>query len=53
MKAPTFCIRDETGQTMAEYGVVLALITVVTVAIFTTLGESVESAITLVTALFT
>jgi Flp pilus assembly pilin Flp len=53
MNAPALSIRDEAGQTMAEYGVVLALIAVVTVAIFTSLGNSIEGAITLVTGLFT
>jgi Flp pilus assembly pilin Flp len=53
MKAPEVHIRDEAGQTMAEYGVVLALIAVVTVAVFMSLGNSIESAITLVrTTLF-
>jgi Flp pilus assembly pilin Flp len=33
---------------MAEYGVVLALITVVTVVVFTTLGDRIEGAINLV-----
>ena len=50
-KAPTVSVREETGQTMAEYGVVLALITLVTVVVFTTLGDRVESAITLVIGL--
>jgi Flp pilus assembly pilin Flp len=35
----------EEGQTMAEYGVALAVITVATVAIFTALGGAVEGAI--------
>jgi Flp pilus assembly pilin Flp len=39
---------SETGQTMAEYAVVLALIVVVTLATFTALGNQVESAFTLV-----
>jgi Flp pilus assembly pilin Flp len=53
MKSQALHIRDETGQTMAEYGVVLALIAVVTVVTFTLLGDSIESAITAVrTALF-
>jgi Flp pilus assembly pilin Flp len=51
MKAPALSIRDEAGQTMAEYGVVLALIAVVTVAVFTTLGDRVQSALTLVIGL--
>jgi Flp pilus assembly pilin Flp len=36
---------DETGQTMAEYAVVLALIIVVTLAAFTSLGGGVENAL--------
>jgi len=48
MQAPALSIRDEEGQTMAEYGVVLALITVVTVVVFTSLGDSIENAIKLV-----
>jgi Flp pilus assembly pilin Flp len=51
MNAPALSIRDEAGQTMAEYGVVLALITVVTVAIFTTLGSRIETAINVVRTL--
>ena len=35
----------EEGQTMAEYGVVLTVIAIATVAIFTSLGDSVEAAI--------
>ena len=35
----------EDGQTMAEYGVVLTVITVASVAIFTALGDGVEGAI--------
>jgi Flp pilus assembly pilin Flp len=38
-------LRKEEGQTMAEYGVVLAVITVATVAIFMTLSDSIETAI--------
>jgi Flp pilus assembly pilin Flp len=38
-------LRKEEGQTMAEYGVVLAVITVATVAIFVTLSGSITSAI--------
>lgn len=37
--------RREEGQTMAEYGVVLAVITLVLVAAFTTLSKEIESAI--------
>ena len=38
-------LRDERGQTMAEYAVVLALITLVTVGVFISLGDSVENGI--------
>jgi pilus assembly protein Flp/PilA len=40
--------RDE-GQTMAEYGVVLALITLAVIGVFTTLGTQIGSKITDVT----
>lgn len=48
MQTPALHIRDDTGQTMAEYSVVLAVITVATVAVFVSLGNSVESAINVV-----
>lgn len=35
----------EAGQTMAEYGVVLAVITVASVAVFAALGDGVEGAL--------
>ena len=35
----------EAGQTMAEYGVALAVITVATVAVFTALSGSISSAL--------
>ena len=35
----------EEGQTMAEYGVVLGVITVALVAVFTLLGDEIELAI--------
>ena len=38
-------LRNEEGQTMAEYGVVLAVITVLLVTIFGTLSTSIEGAI--------
>ena len=38
------CKRDE-GQTMAEYGVVLAVITVASVAVFTALSGGVQGAV--------
>ena len=45
------CKRDE-GQTMAEYGVVLAVITVASVSVFTALGGGVEGTINRVIGLF-
>jgi Flp pilus assembly pilin Flp len=38
------CKREE-GQTMAEYGVVLAVITIATVGVFTVLSGGVEGAL--------
>ena len=53
MTALAVRIRDDDGQTMAEYAVVLAVITLVTVAVFISLGNSIEAAINLVrTTLF-
>jgi Flp pilus assembly pilin Flp len=43
---------NETGQTMAEYCVVLSLIIVVTLVLFTSLGNNVESALNAVRAVF-
>ena len=40
----------EVGQTMPEYAVVLALITVTTAAVFTALNGGVQSAMTTVTS---
>jgi Flp pilus assembly pilin Flp len=37
--------RPERGQTMAEYGVVLAVITVLTVSVFTLLGGAVSNVV--------
>ena len=45
------CKRDE-GQTMAEYGVVLAVITVASVSVFTALGGGVEGTINRVIGIF-
>ena len=45
------CKREQ-GQTMAEYGVVLAVITVASVSIFTALSGGVEGALDRVIALF-
>jgi Flp pilus assembly pilin Flp len=44
-----FLMRDE-GQTMAEYGVVLAVITVLTVGVFTLLSGGITTAINKVIA---
>ena len=41
--------KREEGQTMAEYAVVLAVITVATVAVFTALSGGISGAITKVT----
>lgn len=43
--------RREQGQTMAEYGVTLAVITVATVAVFTALSGGIERSINRVVAL--
>ena len=43
--------RDEDGQTMAEYGVVLAVITIGAIAAFTALSGGVKAAINNVTGL--
>ncbi len=43
----------EDGQTMAEYGVVLAVITIATVGVFTLLGEGITAAIMDVIGRFT
>jgi Flp pilus assembly pilin Flp len=45
------CKRDE-GQTMAEYGVVLAVITAASVSIFTVFSSGVEGAINRVIGFF-
>jgi Flp pilus assembly pilin Flp len=45
------CKRED-GQTMAEYGVVLAVITAASAAIFTTLSGGVEGAINRVIGFF-
>ncbi|HEX6702321.1 MAG TPA: hypothetical protein VF101_16460 [Gaiellaceae bacterium] len=43
--------RKEEGQTMAEYGVVLAVITIGAVAVFTALSGGISGSISKVTAL--
>ena len=45
------CKREQ-GQTMAEYGVVLAVITAATVSIFTVLSGGVEGALNRVIGIF-
>jgi Flp pilus assembly pilin Flp len=45
------CKRDD-GQTMAEYGVVLAVITAASVSIFTALGGGVEGTLNRVIGFF-
>jgi Flp pilus assembly pilin Flp len=44
-------VRREDGQTMAEYGIVLAVITIAAVGVFTALSGGIQGAITNVTAL--
>ena len=44
-------LRREEGQTMAEYGVVLAVITIAVVGVFTPLSGGINGAISNVTAL--
>ena len=36
-------IKDERGQGLAEYGLILALIAVVCIAVITTVGKGIES----------
>ena len=43
--------KREEGQTMAEYGIVLAVITVAAVGVFTLLSGGIQRAITNVTAI--
>jgi Flp pilus assembly pilin Flp len=43
-------IREERGQTMAEYGVVLGVITVALVAVFALLGDDIKATINAVRA---
>ena len=45
-----FAKREE-GQTMAEYGIVLAVITIAAVGVFTALSGGIQSAISRVTAI--
>jgi Flp pilus assembly pilin Flp len=42
-------LRREDGQTMAEYGVVLAVITIAVIAVFTALSGGIQNAISAVT----
>ena len=51
MRFRASCKRDD-GQTMAEYGVVLAVITVASVAVFTALSGGVQGSINRVIGLF-
>jgi Flp pilus assembly pilin Flp len=44
-------VRDEQGQTMAEYGVVLGVITVLCIVAFTALSGAISGAIDAVTAI--
>jgi Flp pilus assembly pilin Flp len=45
-------LRDERGQTMAEYGVVLAVITLIVVVALTTLSGAIKGALEEVAGLF-
>ena len=51
IRARAGCKRDD-GQTMAEYGVVLAVITVASVSVFTALSGGVQGALDRVIGLF-
>ena len=44
--------KREEGQTAAEYGVVLAVITIAVLGVFTALSGGIQNAISTVTALF-
>jgi len=44
-------VRDEQGQTMAEYGVVLGVITVLCIVAFTALSGAISGAVDAVTAI--
>jgi Flp pilus assembly pilin Flp len=46
-------VKDERGQTMAEYGVVLSLIAIVTVGTYTFLGDQVEALVRAAAGLLT
>ena len=52
LRARLASLRKEEGQTMAEYAVVLAVITVATVAVFTALSGGISGAINNVIGLF-
>ena len=43
--------KPQEGQTMAEYGIVLAVITIAAVGVFTALSGGIQSAISRVTAI--
>jgi Flp pilus assembly pilin Flp len=45
-------VLSETGQTMAEYAVVLSLIILVTLVMFTSLGNGIEGALKTVRMVF-
>ena len=44
-------LRHERGQTMAEYGIVLAVVTIAAVGVFTALSGGIQGAINQVTGL--
>lgn len=50
MKVLAKILRDEHGATMVEYGVMVALIAAVCIAVVTTLGQNVSNAFSTVNA---
>ncbi len=52
MLFPGRFVADEEGQTMAEYGLILALISVVSVVIMTTLGGQITTTFTSISGAF-
>ncbi len=52
-KLPTRIIRDESGATAIEYGLIAALVSVAAIAALTTLGTSLSGVFTLVTTTLT
>jgi len=50
--APASLCRDERGQTMAEYGVVLALVTLAVIGAMTMLSSNISTALEAVAGIF-